>query len=157
MDLDRNTLLLGGAAVTVCVAMLVHVLMGRKRSESEVIDRRLEAGDPARNKGGGLESLGKKPPPQLMDTLKSMAPRSAAPASDEEQSRLRAKLISAGIRGDTAPLIFLASKTAMGAIVTLITLLLTWRAHHPALNVFGLTAGLYFSQLFSNFGYSIGP
>jgi len=80
--------------------------------------------------------------PQLVDALRRAAPRFAAPATDEEQSRLKLRLASAGIRGGTAPVVFLACKTLMGLVVAVATAFLTWQANHPPMNIFGLTAGL---------------
>lgn len=146
MDVDPGInprlLMAGGGAVVVCVTTLIYALMGSKRSESEAIDRRLDLHGPSQAGAGELQSITKKPSPHLMDTLKSLAPKIAAPTSDEEQSRLKHKLESAGIRSESAPLIFLASKTLMGIIVAILTLMLTWQLGHPPLNIFGLTAVL---------------
>ena len=143
MDVDQRIMVLGAGAVVLCVAMTVYALMQMRRSGSEAIDRRLDADDTGRRKTADGRSLTKKrSSAQLMDTLKMMAPSIAAPASREEQSRLKNKLVSAGIRGETAPLVFLASKTAISGVVAVLTAVLTWQAGHPPLNIFGLTAGL---------------
>jgi len=142
MDMSQRMLLLGVGAAVVCVMMIVYAVLGGRRSRTDAIDRRLDSDDLGRSAASRATSVAKKASPQLMDTLKSMAPRIAAPASDEEQSLLRQKLISAGIRAETGPLIFLASKTVMGGLVAVVTLILTWQAGHPAMNIFGLTAGL---------------
>ena len=96
MELDRNLLMAAGGAVVVTVAMVFYALIGRKQSKSDAIDRRLESTDTGQKKAADIRSLAKKKKtPQLVDTLKSFAPSIAAPVSDEEQSRLKDKLISA--------------------------------------------------------------
>ncbi len=142
MSPEQRMVVLGGGAVVLCVMMVMFALLGRKRSESDVIDRRLGSDDSGRTASGRRQAVAKKSSPHLLDTLKTVAPRIAAPASDEEQSRLKAKLVTAGIRVENGPLIFLASKTVMGVLVAAVTALLTWQANHPPINVFGLSSML---------------
>lgn len=141
--MDPRTLLIGAGAVVICVATIVYALISSRRSDVEAIDRRLGAGESDAKRAMELRRLAKqRSSDKFMDRLKTVAPRLAAPASEEEQSRLRKKLVAAGIRTETAPMIFLASKTLLGLIVAALTLFLTWQAHHPPINIFGLTAGL---------------
>jgi len=156
MDMPQRMLLIGVGAAVICIVMVIYALMGARRSRVDAIDRRLDSDDRGRSAAAHAPSIARKASPQLIDTLKSVAPRFAAPASDEEQSLLRNKLISAGIRNESAPLIFLASKTVMGLLVALATLLFTWQAGHPPMNIFGLTAGLgVFAFMLPNFWLSL--
>lgn len=127
----------------VAIAALVFALWPKGKSESAEIDRRLGVDDRGkRDTSAEARRLVKSQSPTLVDTFKSMAPRIAAPLSDEDQSKLKQRLLSGGFRSETAPLVFLASKTVLGVVVAGITFFLTWKAHHRPLNVFGLTAGI---------------
>lgn len=135
-------LLIGVVAVVVCVGALVYAFWPTRHAKSDAIDRRLQARDAGASDAKAATKPAQHSRPQLAEALRRAAPKIAAPASDEEQSRLKMRLACAGIRGTSAPVIFLACKTLMGLIVSLLTLVLTWQANHPPLNIFGLTAGL---------------
>ena len=125
---ESFTLIAGCIAAAVCVGFLVYALMPKQHAESEAIDRRLEADDAGRGKkqkSGGRPDMPKKPSPQLMDAVRKAAPKIAAPMSEEDQSRLRKKLSTAGIRGDSAPVVFLASKSILGLGAAAVALFFT--------------------------------
>jgi len=60
------------------------------------------------------------------------------PKTDSDQSRLRIKLANAGFRRESAPVIFLASKTAVGVLGLVATLGTTAGLGYPAQTVFGI-------------------
>lgn len=134
-------LLIGGFATVVCVMTLVYAFWPTRHAKSDAIDRRLQARDADKSDGASVKDE-RHSRPQLVEALRRAAPKIAAPASDEEQSRLKLRLASAGIRSGSAPVVFLACKTVLGLVVGLLTAVLTWQAHHPPMNIFGLTAGL---------------
>ena len=133
-------MLIGCVAAVVCVVTMVYAFWPTRHAESDAIDRRLQARDADKSDGASAKA-DRHSRPQL-EALRRAAPKIAAPASDEEQSRLKLRLASAGIRGGSAPVIFLACKTVLGLVVGLLVAVLTWQARHPPVNIFGLTAGL---------------
>ena len=134
-------LLMGCVAAVVCVATLVYAFWPTRHAKSDKIDQRLQARDADKGEGAPAKAA-RQSRPQLVEALRRAAPKIAPPTSDEEQSRLKLRLASAGIRSGTAPVIFLACKTVLGLVVGLLTAVLTWQAHHPPINIFGLMAGL---------------
>ncbi|MEE9296475.1 MAG: type II secretion system F family protein [Phycisphaerae bacterium] len=122
-----------GAAV--CVALLIYSLLPKRTSEADAIVRRLEADDADTKKKRAMSSLAKKSSPQMMDALKKAAPRFAMPLGEKDQTRLRAKLLSAGIRSESAPVIFLASKTVLGVGAVVVSLIVTLSANYTAQQV----------------------
>lgn len=129
-----------GIASAICIAMVIYSLMPNRGSESEKIDQRLESDDAGRKKDDRSAGVEKHSRRQLKDALQAAAVNIAVPTSDEAQSRIKARLISAGIRAETGPVIFLACKTVMGILAAVVTLFTTWRGNQEALNIFGSTA-----------------
>ncbi len=125
-------LIAGCIAAAVGIALVVYALMPRGANEGDAIDRRLASDDSGAVKKGPPTKVAT---PHLMAAMKRAAPRIAAPMSDEEQSRLRKKLAAAGIRSESGPAIFLASKTVMGIVAAGLTLLMTWSLNQATLQM----------------------
>ncbi len=117
----------GCIASAVAVAFIIYALMPKRHSTSDAIDRRLGSDDRGAKKHAPTPSK-RESQTQLMSAFKRAAPKLAAPMSAEEQSKLRAKLAAAGIRSESGPAIFLASKSALGLAAAALTLFLTWSA-----------------------------
>lgn len=129
-----------GGMVVVAVAMIVYALMPNKQDQNEIVRRRtaglsddhdsMSIEDKARARSRA-ESLG---------MFAKAAPFLSKPAllkNPEEQSALRKKLASAGMRKETAPTLFLASKTAAAALCGIAGVLLAVETEKEMLSVVG--------------------
>lgn len=119
-------MIFGIGAAAVCIGLLLYSFLPKRHAGDDAIDRRLEVDDGGARRRAEAAKLARKSSPQLMDAFKKAAPRIAAPMSDEDQSRLRKKLMAAGIRTESAPAVFLASKTILGLAAAGVTLLMMW-------------------------------
>lgn len=82
-----------------------------------------------------------------MDAVTPLAIRSSMKNDVAQMSKLRMKLATAGLRTDTAPTTFLASKTVMAVLLGLATVAYVWAKSMPLENGIGFTmigAGLGF-------------
>jgi tight adherence protein C len=142
-----TSIIIGTVAAAICIGLLAYAFMPGRHTESDAIDRRLGSDDRRGGATNATSTVQKQSTPQLMAAVKRAAPKIAAPMSDEEQSRLRKKLSAAGIRGESAPVIFLASKTVLGLGASGLTILLTMSSNLTGLNVGVITVfvgGLFF-------------
>lgn len=132
-------ILLIGVLVVVSVAMVIYALMPARREQQEQLLRRMTGrkagGDVAKLKQVARESATQK-------VLKRFTPLAMKPKSEEEMSNLRIKLANAGIRNDAAPMMFLASKTALGVLLLIMALGLTWTSGQDLKHILGLSAFL---------------
>lgn len=133
------SMILGCVAAAVAAGFVIFALMPKRGSEAEAIDRRLEADDAGAVKNTAGSRSQRASQAQLMTAFKKAAPKLAAPISEEDQSRLRAKLSAAGFRSESGPAVFLASKSLLGLVAAGVTLLLTWSAHQTGTNIVVLT------------------
>ncbi len=131
--------ILGCVAGAVAVSLLVYVFLPKGREESDAIDRRLDGDDRGRSTTKKVDAAPKMSTPQLMSAVRKAAPKIAAPMSDEDQSRLRAKLASAGIRAESGPAVFLASKTILLLAGAGAALFATWFTNQTTMNIAVLT------------------
>ena len=108
----------------------------------DVIDRRVKGkrvvGDQSDLKKKAKESAAAS----LMKRAAPVLSRPMMPSSDAEQSTLRIKLANAGFRRDSAPAVFLGSKTLIGAGLAAVTLLMTITSGQDPAKIFGFTAFL---------------
>ncbi len=137
------TLIAGCIAAALGIGLLVYALLPKGQADTDAIDRRLDGDDSGRARKAP-DAAPKLSTPQLMSAVKRAAPKIAAPMSDEDQSRLRAKLAAAGIRTATAPAVFLASKTVLLLVVGAATLITTWLTEQQPLHIAALTAFIGF-------------
>lgn len=77
---------------------------------------------------------------RLMEKMAPMAVRPALPRSDQEMSLLRIKLSNAGFRKESAPMLFLASKTVLAGVLLAVVLIFTLGTGQTTRNVFGMSA-----------------
>lgn len=131
--------ILGCTAAALCLGLLIFALMPRGHAQSDAIDRRLEADDKGKKKKAATSVEKTKSQRQLMSAFKKAAPKIAAPMSDEDQTRLRKKLLAAGIRSESAAAIFLASKTVLGLMGAGGALLVMLSGNHPLTNIVVVT------------------
>lgn len=105
-----------GGMLAVAAGLVVYSLMPKDAEKIEAVKRRTAgltaSEDPNAIKGKAKERA-------TMQMLQKAAPilsRPVMPKNTEEQSKLKAKMASAGFRRESAPIIFLACKT-LGGIV----------------------------------------
>jgi tight adherence protein C len=113
-----NYYILAGLAV-LSIALIVYALWPSPSEQDEAIKRRM-TGRKAQNELGAVrrkakESVAKR----VMKTIAPMAVRNSLKHDAEEMSKLRMRLATAGLRSETAPTTFLASKTVVAACVGL--------------------------------------
>ncbi|HUU82628.1 MAG TPA: type II secretion system F family protein [Phycisphaerae bacterium] len=134
-------------AVGVAATVLVRVFMPKGESKEDAIARRLEEEDKASVPMSASAALKAKkgPPDPMRSALKRSVPylaRPVVPTNEAEKTRLKVKLAQAGLRQESAAMIFLASKTALGLIVALVVLLATWGSRQSAKDILTMTIGL---------------
>ncbi len=139
MEGVSTQVLAGSIGAAVCIALLIYSLLPKRTSTEDAIDRRLEADDSGAKKKAALTSLSKKSSPHVLDALKKAAPKIAMPMGEADQTRLRTKLSSAGIRSDSAPAIFLASKSVLGLGAAVFALMFALSINLPMQQVVVLT------------------
>ena len=103
--------LLGGM-ILLSIALVVYALWPKSGDDGEAIKRRM-VGRKAETEVAAVrkkakESVAKK----VVDTVAPMAVTSMLSKNPDEMSKLRAKLSTAGYRGQNAPTTFLASKSS---------------------------------------------
>jgi len=145
------------ALLALAVGMIGYSLFPRKHQEySEAVQRRSAGLAPTEDLG----TLQKKARQRAAGSkvLEAAAPllsRPVMPKNAAEQSTLRAKLASAGFRKESAPVLFLASKTAGGVACAIIGAVLALHAdkemiHVLGYTVFGLGIGFMLPNLWLN-------
>jgi len=110
------TILLG--MVAFAVAMIVYSLLPKKDEERSDAVRRRSAGLFAKDDPKQLQTKARQraSKSKVLEMAAPILSKPVMPKNEEEQSTLKAKLASAGFRKESAPVMFLASKTA-GALV----------------------------------------
>ncbi len=131
-----------GIMIVASVAMIAYALWPSKKDENEAIKRRV-SGKRAQDGVSALrqqakESVAKK----VMNTVAPIAVRPAMTGNAEDMSKLRMQLATAGIRSETAPTMFLASKTILMILMALAGLTYWWVKGSTLLNGMGITMAL---------------
>jgi len=142
-----NLLILGGMVV-VAVGMIVYALMPGKKDESDIVNRRT-AGlgkdqDPREIQARAKQRAASN---SVFAKAAPLLSRPVMPKDAKEQSTLRAKLASAGLRMESATSVFLASKMVGAAAGGLVGALLAISGGKEMMTVVGQTvfaAGLGF-------------
>lgn len=110
-----DLILLAGLAA-VAVGLIVYSLMPKTGDKEEVVRRRTAGLTPTED----LTPLKTKAKERaITETLRKAAPmlsRPVMPKNEAEQSKLRARLMTAGFRREAAPILFLSTKTLGGLI-----------------------------------------
>jgi len=140
------TFILIGVMIIISAALIFYALIPRKEEDTETIQRRMtgKSGeeDPTLIRQKARESVTVK----MMEKVAPLAMRPVMPKNSAEMSKLRVKLAAAGYRKDTAPTIFLASKTVVGiGMAMVVALYLLSRGSDVqqilGLSIFGLAIG----------------
>jgi len=141
------TMYLLGAMAVVGVMLIVYAFWPKPTEDDEAIKRRM-TGRRAQSavqemRRQAKESVAKR----VLDTLTPMAVRSSMKNDAAQMSKLRMKLAMAGLRSETAPTTFLASKTMMAVLVGIAAAAYVWAKGTHLENAIGITmiaAGLGF-------------
>lgn len=128
--------------VVVSVALIAYALLPRRRDEQEAIRRRM-SGKRGDNELKALreqarESVTKK----MVEAVAPIATVPVMPKNAEELSKLNLKLSNAGFRQENASSIFLASKTIMAILFTIVGLIYTWGRGDDLQHIAGWTVCL---------------
>lgn len=115
-----------GALVLAAAILVVYGFMSGSSKERDAVKRRL-AGGRGKDEAAELKEQARESASEdLARRAMPMLSRITLPTSDVEQTNLRAKLASAGLRKPQAQAIFLASKTIVAVALALTTLLGGW-------------------------------
>jgi tight adherence protein C len=141
------TMYLLGAMAVVGVMLIVYAFWPKPTEDDEAIKRRM-TGRRAQSavqemRRQAKESVAKR----VLDTLTPMAIRPSMKNDAAQMSKLRMKLAMAGLRSETAPTTFLASKTMMAVLVGIAAAAYVWAKGTHLENAIGITmiaAGLGF-------------
>jgi tight adherence protein C len=110
--------------VVIAVAMIAYSLFPKKAQDYADAVRRRSAGLTAQDDQEGLQSKAKhRASSRMLEMAAPILSKPVMPKNVEEQTTLRAKLASAGLRKESAPVLFLASKTAGAVLFGLIGVL----------------------------------
>ncbi len=130
-----------GGMIVVAVTMIVYALMPNKQDEGEIVRRRTAGLTNGLDSTTSIENKAKaRANAESAGLFAKAAPYLSKPAlskNADEQSTLRKKLASAGMRKEAAPTLFLASKTAVAALCGIAGTLLAMQADNDMLNVVG--------------------
>ena len=137
---------LGGMAV-LSIMLIIYAFWPKPTQDDDTIKRRMigRRGQSAMQelRRQAKESVAKR----VLDTVAPMAIRSSMKNDAAQMSKLRMKLAMAGLRTESAPTTFLASKTVMAVLLGLATAAYVWAKGMPLENAIGITmigAGLGF-------------
>ena len=121
--------------LVISVTLIAYSVIASKIAHRETMKRRMDDGAVARRRGeesSASEWFKKRAAPLLASPVK--------PKSASEQSNLRMRLANAGLRGESTPVIFLASKSILAVTLAVLALLGGLGGGHEAMKVFGMTA-----------------
>jgi len=141
------TMYLLGAMAVVSIMLIIYAFWPKPTEDDEAIKRRM-TGRRAQSavqemRRQAKESVAKR----VLDTLTPMAIRPSMKNDAAQMSKLRMKLATAGLRSETAPTTFLASKTMMAVLVGIAAAAYVWAKGTHLENAIGITmiaAGLGF-------------
>jgi len=136
-----------GAMAVVSIMLIIYAFWPKPTEDDEAIKRRM-TGRRAQSavqemRRQAKESVAKR----VLDTLTPMAIRPSMKNDAAQMSKLRMKLAMAGLRSETAPTTFLASKTMMAVLVGIAAAAYVWAKGTHLENAIGITmiaAGLGF-------------
>jgi tight adherence protein C len=133
------TLLIGIIAlVIVSVSLISYSFIGTKAQQRELLSRRLNGDLPnGKTKNSPQEDAAAK---WFKEKAAPMLAKPVTPKSIEEQSNLKIKLANAGYRQDNLAMTFLASKTILGIIALVVSLIFTMSAGMAVQKIFGISA-----------------
>jgi len=128
-----------GAMAVVSIMLIIYAFWPKPTEDDEAIKRRM-TGRRAQSavqemRRQAKESVAKR----VLDTLTPMAIRPSMKNDAAQMSKLRMKLATAGLRSETAPTTFLASKTMMAVLVGIAAAAYVWAKGTHLENAIGIT------------------
>ena len=135
--MDTLTLAILGATA---IGLIAYSLFPRRGSERDTVKRRLSGQQAAETVTDIKEKAHRSATEQLMRRATPVLSRLIMPSSDGKQSSLRIKLMGAGHRHPQAQTVFLGSKTVLGVLGLILTLLIALSTRMPLTSLLGLAA-----------------
>ncbi len=112
--------------IVFAVALIAYGLWPKKGGDNEAVKRRMAGRSAQAEVTSAREQAKESVAKRVMETVAPLAVRPVMPASAEQMSRLRMKLSTAGFRGDSTPMVFLASKTVVAICLGLAAVAYAW-------------------------------
>ena len=141
------TLYIIGIMIVFSVALITWALWPKKNDSEDAIKRRM-TGRSAQSAVASIRQQAKDSvAKRMVEAVAPIAVRPVMPASAEQMSRLRVKLSTAGFRSETAPTVFLASKTVVAILLGVAAAGYVWAKNMELQNAVGavlLGAGVGF-------------
>ena len=145
--MDTTTIIVLALAIVLSIVLLVYALWPRGAEEDDAIKRRVSGRRAQANvseiRKQAKESVAKR----VIDAVAPVAIRPSMKGDAEQMSKLRIKLSNAGLRSETAPTTFLASKTVMALLFAIAAAGYVWAKGTGLANATGIVmiaAGLGF-------------
>lgn len=126
--------------VVISAAMIIYSFLPDRREEQDKVLRRMAGRTRLAGERGDPEAKRTSTARHVMEKVAPYAMKPVMPRSDEEMSTLREKLAQAGYRHESATRYFLASKTIVGGVLTVLTLIVAWGGGYEAKQLFGMVA-----------------
>ena len=134
-----STIILIGIMGLASIAFLLYALLPSKEQDQQTIQRRM-LGKSAEDDTTVIQQKARESvTAKMMEKVAPIAMRPVMPKNSAEMSRLRIQLAAAGYRKDTAPTIFLASKTVVGVCAGLAVGLYMFGRQSDMQHVFGMS------------------
>ncbi len=132
-------LYLYGGMIVVSIVLVVYSLWPTSQDDSDAVKRRM-SGKRSQDAVAAIREQAKQSVAQkVMDTVAPIAVSKNQVQDAEQMSKLRMRLCMGGIRSDSAPTTFLASKTVMAVILGFAGAAYAWSGGQTMLNGIGVT------------------
>ncbi|RIK62199.1 MAG: hypothetical protein DCC65_17865 [Planctomycetota bacterium] len=105
-----------GGLIVVAIGLIIYSLRSRDSEKAELVRRRTAGLEPTQDVNALQAKAKERVFAQTLERAAPMLSRPVMPTTAEEQSKLRAKMMSAGYRRESAPVLFLACKTLGGLV-----------------------------------------
>jgi tight adherence protein C len=120
------TLYLLGGMVVVSIVLVIYALWPKPDKQGEAIKRRMSGRKAGSDLGAVRQRAKESVAKRLIQSVAPIAVHPAMKQDAEEISKLRMRLATAGYRSETAPTIFLASKTVVAACLGIAAIAFCW-------------------------------
>jgi tight adherence protein C len=132
-------MILIGVMVVLAVGLIVYSLVPKKADERDAVKRRLSGKRGSDDLTTIQQQARESATANLVKKASPMLTRLIMPQSDEEQSNLKAKLVTAGFRQPTAQQTFLMSKTVLAIIGLMVGVGIGFTMGFSTVNLMGST------------------
>lgn len=132
-------LYLYGGMIVISMVMIVYALWPKPKDGSDAVKRRM-SGKRAQDAVASIREQAKQSVAQkVMESVAPMAVSKNQMQDAEQMSKLRMRLCMGGIRSDSAPTTFLASKTVMAIVLGIAGASYAWSSGQTMMNGIGVT------------------